>query len=174
MQDHPWHHICVCVTYNRSQRSQLDLSNPKKVTLKVLGLPAIKLDSTSVLLHNIENYVRMSHTWFFLNLNMTQIWYFTAINQSIIDSLSVPSFETYMPNSDRVVDKYLRRLPPENTLVAQLDLSDLWKWPSRRFNKIHILQEIGTCTRNRFDKKKEKKVMRHFLRNKAWRRTNRN
>ena len=97
---------------------------------------------------------------------MTQIWYFIAINQSIIDSLSVPSFETYMPNSDRVVDKYLRRLPPEETLVAQLDLSDLWKWPSGRFNKIHILQEIGTCTRSLqgivSTKRKEKKVMRHF------------
>ena len=42
----------------------------------VLGLPgAIKLDSTSVLLHNIENIEKiLSHAWFVMNLNPNMIF----------------------------------------------------------------------------------------------------
>ena len=140
------------ISWNRSQRSKLDLSdlendlynqstplkfeNSTRITSEK-PYEAIHLGSTSILRINIQKYVKMSQTgpfcpwqgpleWF------NQILFFTFHHHHPGEA----SCQTREKVTEQILNKWT--ISVKIGEVSNLDLSDLEKWPLERFNQIQL------------------------------------
>ena len=94
---------------------------------------AIHLGSTSILLINIEKCVKMSQTWPFWPWQWPLEWF----NQILLFTVCChhPG-EASCQNRGEITYRFW--INGQVSKLANLDLSDLEKWPLERFNQIQI------------------------------------
>ena len=127
--------IVRLVTRNppKNQSTPLKFENSTRITSEKLH-DAIHLGSTSILLINTEKWVKMSQTWPFWPWQWPLEWF----NQILLFTVCCHhTGEASCQNRGNITQQSLNKCQNWRK-VANLDLSDLEKWPLERFNQIQL------------------------------------